>query len=283
MGKRRFLAILAAFTALSSSFLPALAADEITSDSTLIIKRETKTISPRAYTDRTDIRRIVFEDGCGVASIGEYAFLGCGSIEEIVLPEGLKVVGEGCFRECESLRRIVFPESITRLPKGVCCWCGELREVVVSDKLEDIGSHAFAYCGRLSGFSFPGGLLHIGSNAFSRCCVLRKVELPASITELESYAFSDCTALESATLPANGKLLGELIFSGCENLRWLVCLSGEVPKFDCESFPAEPDDSVFYERCALIVEPGMEKKYSSAPGWRLFKSIIPCSSFPNKF
>lgn len=242
-------------------------------DSVLMIRGNVTDIPAYAFKDRSDFREIRFEAPVRLRTIGEYAFLGCSNLRIVKLPQGVSKLGEGCFRECVSLEIMSVPESVKTLPRSFCQWNGVLQTVVLPAGLEDIGSHAFAYCGKLREITIPRRVKHIGSNVFSFCESLREVKVPASVTELESYAFSECVSLERAELPANNSLLGELIFSGCRNLRELTVNSAIPPKFDCDSFIFEPDETALYERCRLLVPAGSLERYVSAPGWRFFKEI----------
>ena len=202
------------------------------------------------YIDRTDIEEVVVAEGCGITEIPDYAFLGCGSLKKVTLPEGLKKIGFQAFSECSGLREINLPGS-----------------------LEDIGSKSFAYCSALDGLRFPAGLKHIGHNAFSFCSSLKEAILPDSLEEIESYAFSDCEALSRVRLPANGNLLGELMMNCCPRLVEIVAPSPEAPKFDCESFIFDPEDVAAYERCVLQVPENAMDSYNISKSWQMFNKI----------
>ena len=203
------------------------------------------------YADRTDIEEVVFEDGCGVTEIPDYAFLGCTSLKRIKLPEGLKKIGFQAFSECSGLETVIVPES-----------------------LEDIGSNAFAYCARLKDMRFPDGLRHIGHNAFSFCESLEEVVLPDSIEEIESYAFSDCSALRKVRLPANDRMLGELLMNCCGSLVEIIAPSPVAPKIDCESYVFDPEDNDAYSRCVLKVPDNSIDSYNVSNSWNIFNNIV---------
>lgn len=202
------------------------------------------------FMDRVDLEEVVIGEGCGVTVIPDYAFLGCTSLRKVTLPEGLKKIGFQAFSECSALEEINFPTS-----------------------LEDIGSNAFAYCTSLDNVQFPVKLKHIGHNAFSFCDSLKEAILPDSLEEIESYAFSDCGSLKKVRLPANDRLLGELMMNCCPNLREIIAPSVKVPKFDCDSFIFDPEDTEAYSRCVLIVPEKSTKKYTNSRSWQLFENI----------
>lgn len=205
------------------------------------------------YIDRTDIEEVVINDGCGITEIPDYAFLGCGSLRRVTLPEGLTKIGFQAFSECESLEEINFPVS-----------------------LKDIGSNSFTYCGKLDNLKFPKGLKHIGHNAFSFCSSLKEAILPDSLEEIESYAFSDCDSLKKVRLPANDRLLGELMMNCCPELVEIIAPSKIAPKFDCESFIFDPDDIAAYERCTLYVPENVKDNYIVSKSWQMFNKIAMC-------
>eukprot|EP00633_Aureoumbra_lagunensis_P000824 CAMPEP_0197286770 /NCGR_PEP_ID=MMETSP0890-20130614/2420_1 /TAXON_ID=44058 ORGANISM="Aureoumbra lagunensis, Strain CCMP1510" /NCGR_SAMPLE_ID=MMETSP0890 /ASSEMBLY_ACC=CAM_ASM_000533 /LENGTH=51 /DNA_ID=CAMNT_0042755493 /DNA_START=42 /DNA_END=194 /DNA_ORIENTATION=- len=45
--------------------------------------------------------------------IGEWAFSGCTSLTQLILPAGLTRIGESAFRGCVSLTRLTLPDSVT--------------------------------------------------------------------------------------------------------------------------------------------------------------------------
>jgi len=207
-------------------------------------------ITEKHYMDRKDIDEVVFESGCGITEIPDYAFLGCENLKKVTLPDGLKKIGFQAFSECCSLETINFPES-----------------------LEDIGSNSFAYCTLLDNIDFPIGLKHIGHNAFSFCSSIKEVTLHGNMKELESYAFSDCKSLKKVILPSNDNMLGELIFNCCPSLTTIIESSVNVPVFDCDSYIFDPDDKEAYQRCTLFVPKESVNAYRTSSSWSLFEKI----------
>lgn len=242
-------------------------------DSVLIIKSDVAKIPAYCFRDRKDIAEVRFESPASLVSIEDYAFLGCENLRKIELPETLKSLGEGSFRECSSLESMTIPSGVTRLPKFLFYWCENLKRVKLPAKLTAIERGCFCFCRSLESVSFPSGLKNIGMNAFSRCESLEKIVVPSSVNELESYAFSDCRNLKKITFPRNGAMLGELILSGCDSVETIYEMSASVPKFECNSFIFEPDETGKYERVRLVVSSGKASAYRNAPGWKLFNII----------
>lgn len=262
----------------------------------IAIPDSVRCIPPFALAGREDIGQIVFSARSECTEIGEYALIGCINLTDIQLPPSLKELGEGCFQECTSLHHIALPPGIKSVSRELFKWCESLESVILPDSLTDIGSRAFIYCNRLhsvksadmicvdsgEGILIPGMVTHIGSNAFGHCMAIKRVVLPASIRELESYAFAECSGLREAHLPENDSLLGELMFSGCRSLTDLYEPSPTPPRFDCDSYIFEPDETDLYIRCCLHVPASSHAAYTSAPGWRLFPVIVPTSATPSQ-
>lgn len=211
----------------------------------------TSPINEGEYIDRIDIEEVDISSGCGITEIPDYAFLGCISLKRVTLPPGLKKIGFQAFSECVALKSINLPSS-----------------------LEDIGSNAFTYCSSLDDLDFPSSLKHIGHNAFSFCTSLKEAILPDSIEEIESYAFSDCDSLRKVRLPSNDRLLGELMMNCCPELIEIEAPSEKAPRFDCESFIFDPEDTVAYHRCMLKVPENGVDSYNVSKSWQRFNKIV---------
>lgn len=176
-----------------------------------------------------------------------------------------------------AVKGVAVKDSVLRIPDGVAvievgeyAWRDDFHTVILPSSLRKIERHAFAYCPRLREVKFNRNLQKVGCGAFAFCSELREVELPATVTLLDSYAFVDCLGLRRIVLPANRKMLGELILSGCRALQEVTIMSPEPPEFDCNSTLFEGTEPQMYRQCRLIVPPGAEEKYRTAPGWSLF-------------
>lgn len=214
--------------------------------------------------------RVDASNASSLSKIGDYAFLGCKQMDEVLLPQGVAQLGVACFSECESLEKIEIPSSVAVLPKYMCTWCGALKEVALPASLKKISAGAFQYCKALESIALPYGLEQVGSNAFAYCGKLREIEFPASVTQLESYALSECVSLQRAVLPNNASQLGELIFTGCSSLSELFSPSVEPPTFECESSIFDAEEMYLYKKCRLIVPSTSVERYRKLNSWREF-------------
>ena len=111
-------------------------------------------------------------DGKVVSAIGESAFQGNGSVEQIVLPQGIEVIESQAFKDCSGL-----------------------QYVVMGTELESIGQDAFSYCSSLKELRLPEGMTVIDLCICAYCPSLERVVIPQSMEEISPSAFMECNKL----------------------------------------------------------------------------------------
>lgn len=110
--------------------------------------------------------------GKAVSTIGEGAFQGNDSIEQIVLPQRLEVIQSQAFKACPSL-----------------------QYVVIGTELKSIGQDAFSYCSSLKELRLPEGMIVIDFCICAYCPSLERVVIPQSMEEICPTAFTECDKL----------------------------------------------------------------------------------------
>jgi hypothetical protein len=178
-------------------------------------------------------------EGLPVVEIGEWAFYNTDGVEEVIVPDSVKLVGEGAFASCEELERVTLGKSVVSLGKRAFEKCINLREASLPDALEEIGAYcfsgcenllsvradggvsigayAFKNCEKLHSFSFPETLDSIGEGAFEASGIT-SAHLPESVTKIGKGAFAS-SALQSVTVPGNIIGVTPYIFSECNALK----------------------------------------------------------------
>ncbi len=95
------------------------------------------------------------------------------------------------FIGCESLEAVVLPDSLTRLGKLAFKDCSSLKEIVLPDTIEEIDTQGlFSSCMAPNGLTVPAGTAFFAKNALDDCASLRYVLFEDSGTEIEASAFS---------------------------------------------------------------------------------------------
>ncbi len=110
--------------------------------------------SMRDYGSRNDLpwlhsvgtlERVVVCDG--VATVGANAFSGFRSVRDVSFPEGLVNVGSGAFSSCVALSSVSLPESIRTLCVQAFSGCTGLRRVDIPTGIDELAFAAFAAIG----------------------------------------------------------------------------------------------------------------------------------------
>ena len=125
-----------------------------------------------------------------VKVISAQAFLECGDLEILHLPEGLEEIGWAAFPAC-SLREIEIPASVRFLGRNAFWNCGKLEKVTILNPEIRIEWGAFSDCAQLKDIRWEGRLdtdtiCHMRGDAF----LDRHLEDPPNLPHTRDPAFS---------------------------------------------------------------------------------------------
>lgn len=67
----------------------------------------------------------------GVTSIGDFAFYGCSSLNEIEIPEGVISIQKNAFSGCSSLTKIRIPKSVENIDSDAFKNCSKMESLEV--------------------------------------------------------------------------------------------------------------------------------------------------------
>ena len=149
----------------------------------------------------TRLKSIKFGERSQLQSIGQYAFDGCKSLMEFIMPNTATSIGQYAFSNCTALNKLWFSDLITTINANTCRECNQLTELHLPDKLETIWRGAFYNTNNLRHVELPSSLNNIGYEAFYNCA-LDSVKLPVTLTYLCEYAFRNCFNLKYIELPS---------------------------------------------------------------------------------
>ena len=132
-----------------------------------------------------------------VSSIRNYAFYGCSSLEQIIIPSSITSIGAYTFYDCRSLSQITIP-TIHSIYKCAFYRCSSLTKVIIQSYKLYVGELAFFKCEKLSEFiqeeNVKDSNILIGPHAFHLCSSLHTFKIEY-ISDIEDYAFANCSSL----------------------------------------------------------------------------------------
>lgn len=156
--------------------------------------------------------------GNGVTSIGQAAFLSCGSLTSVTISNSVITIGDYAFQYCSSLTSVTIPNSVITI--GDCAFnnCGNLTRVTIPNSVTSIGNNAFSACTSLTRVAIPNSVITVGDYAFANCYSLTSVTMSNSVTSIGDYAFQGCQRLLSVTIPSSVTSIGLYAFASCSSL-----------------------------------------------------------------
>ncbi len=216
---------------------------------TVQIGKDVETIGETAFASCGVLGTVTFAEDSGLKVIGEGAFQEAG-IRTAVLPSGVEEIGEDAFDGCASLEEITIPKNVKEIKSDAFQGCTSLAKVDFEEgsALEKIGGSAFAGTA-IERVEIPAGVKELGSNAFERCASLKKVvfaedgvlsiigsgafantalteiSIPDTVQTIGSSGFLG-TDLTSVEIPASVTNLGASAFEDCESLTSAKFASG---------------------------------------------------------
>lgn len=81
--------------------------------------------------------------GEGVTRIGDYAFMLCSFVTEVVIPESVTSMGDWAFYKCTGLQEAYIGDGVTEIAAKAFAECTALKTVVIGKSIQRIGDQAF--------------------------------------------------------------------------------------------------------------------------------------------
>ena len=173
--------------------------------------------------------------------IGKGLFANRNEIEEVILPNSLKIVGEqafsscnnlfvidfanveqilkGSFRNCKSIVNVELPSSLGVIGEDAFFGCGRLEKINIPSLVKKIEKGSFYGCESLIDITFNNGLDEIGENSFNSCVNLKEVRFPITLTSIGEGAFYGCRNLERIQFSPLIRTIGSKAFYNCDSLK----------------------------------------------------------------
>lgn len=237
-----------------------------TIDGVLFHKGEKKLICyPHSFTDTE------YTVPKGILSIGDSAFLNCGSLTSITLPDTVTTIEASAFNTCYNMTSIRLSNGLTTIGDRGLYNCLNLTYISLPDSLVTMGSNPFECCTRLmdiiispdhpvfamiddvlfhkaekklicyprsstaAEYTVPEGILTIGDHAFASCTNLERITLPDSVTTIGKSAFYTLGRLTSINIPHSVTSIGDSAFSYCDKLI-SITLPDSITRIEDDTF-----------------------------------------------
>jgi hypothetical protein len=144
--------------------------------------------------------KYVLPESCTV--IDAWAFTDCSNLQYLEM-QNVTAIGADAFFCAGSLQTVILSEGLTDLIGASFAYCTNLRKVTLPSTLKTIGDKCFYACVSLPSVSLPENLVSIGEMAFFGCVQLTEMTVPASVTSIGSMAIGysvDTATNENALL-----------------------------------------------------------------------------------
>ena len=213
-------------------------------------------IGERAFDGRSDINYLSIPSS--ITSIGEYAFIDCGSnitVEITNLEAWCKVkLGN---------------EHSSPLSSAKAFYSGgrEIKDLVIPNGVESISSFVFYQCRSITSLSIPGSVKNIGSSSFEDCTGLTSVNFSEGLERIGGSSFEGCINLPEIILPTSITSIAINGFKNCTGLKKMVSLNNNPPL--CNN----PFYNVDKGSCVVWVPKGSVTAYMGAEGWKDYLQI----------
>jgi len=155
-----------------------------------------------------------------VTEIKDQAFRDVYLLEELVIPNSVKIIGDYTF--CGALngygmggeypKKVVFPGSIESWGTGIFSWRTDMPDIQFPEGMKTIPAKTFEGSYAKKWIQLPQSIEVIETQAF-RVNFFEEITLPEHLTDIQSEAFSQCPYLKSVTIPASVTHIGIMAFS----------------------------------------------------------------------
>ena len=109
-----------------------------------------------------------------------------GTIQRVVVNEGITGIGLESFRDCVMLTDVSLPESVVEIKDGAFWGCRNLKTITLPSQITVIGYNAFRDCSELESIEIPAHVTTLGQNAFLGCAALCMAVLIAVATAIRT-------------------------------------------------------------------------------------------------
>ena len=176
--------------------------------------RDTVIVIPRMY------------EGLPVTQISMSAFEENLTLEEVIIPDTVRIIGDWAFNDCISLKKVVFEGSVEKIEQRAFSKCISLNDINIPTTVIEIGDFAFFEC-PITSLDLQS-VVKIGEDAFYNCDSLDYVSLGTKLISIGEGAFGNCDKLNRIVIPKSVIQMGSYAFNHCNNLT-IYCEVSSAP------------------------------------------------------
>ena len=171
-----------------------------------------------------------------IKTIGQYAFLGCNSLESVIWEAKACTDFEPTdklvpfYLISPQITSFTFGDSVEHIPAYICNNMSNLTTITIPNNVISIGCHAFYETGVYNNDSnWENGVLYINN-----CIVAAKTDISGTcqikddIRLIADAAFYDCDAITSTTIPNSVTSIGKSAFYDCDSLTLITLNSNAI-------------------------------------------------------
>lgn len=209
------------------------------------------------------------------------------NIKEVIISPGVTSIGQCAFVQCGSLKSIAIPDSVTRIEPSAFNGCINLTSITIPDSVTSIGAQAFENCRSLESIAIPASVERIEYDTFRGCSSLTTITFAGTTppTNIDPRAFFDCNSITTIKVPAGAVAAYERLktMTGLSSVE-IVEVTSDSPskpgKKEEHAGPAKEEHSHSYSwvtvQEATTEQDGMEE-YRCSCGAVAERSVIPAS------
>ena len=179
-----------------------------------------------------------------VVSIRNRAFVNCGVLKSIAIPNSVSDIEVGTFDYCNGLANFSVEAGNTNYSSANGLLLSKDGKLLVRGVNDDV--------------IIPVGVVSIGDRAFYDCCDLMSVTMPNGVARIGRDSFAGCSSLKCVMIPSSVTSIDGVAFRGCHDLSVVY-----VDKGDCERVKglcAWPSNVEFVEFVAPVVAGDIDAK-----------------------
>ena len=155
------------------------------------------------------------------------------NIKEVIISPGVTSIGQCAFVQCGSLESIAIPASVTRIEPSAFNGCTSLTSITIPDSVTSIGPQAFENCSSLESIEIPASVTSIEYDTFRDCSGLTSIAIPANVESIDHAAFFNCSSLTTITFAGTTPptYIDSGAFSGCNSITKIKVPAGATAAY----------------------------------------------------